>query len=499
MPVHAVARVAIDTEAPVIAVNPRLFGGFIEHFATQLYGGLYDPGSPLADEQGFRLDVIEALRQLRLSIVRWPGGCFASGYHWRDGVGRHRRPVADPVWGVTDPNTFGTDEFLAWCERVDCTPYICTNAGNGSPEEMRDWVAYCRRGGAARVRLWSIGNENWGAHEIGARTPATWAPLVRRCAQLMQAAAPGLELVAAATADREWTLPLLRGAGEYLRYVAIHEYWLPCWAENLTPGYLDCLAHANGPAATLARVLAVLDEAGLRGRLQVAFDEWNLRGWHHPGFPRRQVGDANDPEAAALIAARQRNDLPAQYTLADALFAASFLNACLRCGEDVGMANIAPVVNTRGPLFVHRQGLVRRTTYHVLQLYATQLGPYVAPAAVASPPLPPPAAAVAAVDALATRAAGGPGWRLVLANRHPAASLPVRVTVGGVPVQGRCRATLLDGDSPDACNSLASPHRVAPRLAVVPFEAGQAWLPPHCLAVIEVEGEHLQTAVAGRS
>ena len=135
--------VTIDANAPSMPYSPMLFGGFIEHFDRQIYGGLFEPGSPLSDASGFRKDVIAAMKELKLSVVRWPGGCFASGYHWKDGVGKARKPVADPVWGVTDNNTFGTDEFVKWCRLVGCQPYICTNAGNGTPEEMRQWVEYC--------------------------------------------------------------------------------------------------------------------------------------------------------------------------------------------------------------------------------------------------------------------------------------------------------------------------------------------------------------------
>ncbi|MBN1443709.1 MAG: hypothetical protein JXA90_13450, partial [Planctomycetes bacterium] len=178
------ATVTIDTTAPSVAYSRMIFGGFVEHFHRQVYGGVFDPGSPLSDERGFRKDVIEALKELRISVVRWPGGCFASGYHWKDGVGRSRKPVPDPVWGLVDPNAFGTDEFVEWCRLIGSEPYICTNAGNGTPEEMREWVEYCngstgphaamraagRHQKPLNVRYWSIGNENWGGHEIGART-----------------------------------------------------------------------------------------------------------------------------------------------------------------------------------------------------------------------------------------------------------------------------------------------------------------------------------------
>ena len=142
-PDHLQATVTIDTDAPAVPYSPMIFGGFIEHFDGQIYGGLFEPGSPLSDERGFRKDVIARVKELKLSVVRWPGGCFASGYHWKDGVGKHRKPMPDPSGASTDPNTFGTDEFVEWCRRVGCEPYICTNAGNGTPEEMRDWVEYC--------------------------------------------------------------------------------------------------------------------------------------------------------------------------------------------------------------------------------------------------------------------------------------------------------------------------------------------------------------------
>ena len=137
------AIVIIDRNVESTPYDPMMFGGFIEHFHDQIYGGLFDPGSPLSDEQGFRKDVIEAMKELKLSVVRWPGGCFASGYQWKDGVGKLRKPVEDPVWGDTDPNTFGTDEFVQWCRLVGCEPYICTNAGNGTAREMQEWVEYC--------------------------------------------------------------------------------------------------------------------------------------------------------------------------------------------------------------------------------------------------------------------------------------------------------------------------------------------------------------------
>jgi alpha-N-arabinofuranosidase len=486
------AVVTIDADAPSIPYSPMLFGGFIEHFVGQIYGGIFEPGSPLSDERGYRKDVIAALKELKLSIVRWPGGCFASGYHWKDGVGETRTPVPDPVWGLTDPNTFGTDEFIEWCRLVGCEPYICSNAGNGTPEEMRDWVNYCnakdRRSPAQRVRYWSIGNENWGAHEIGARTPQEWGPLVLRSANLMLAADPELTLIAAATSSWDWTMPLLNVAGKHLDYVAIHNYWLPCWGDNLTPDYLSCIMNATGPERTISQVIDILEEAGHRGRIKIAFDEWNLRGWHHPGFPRKQVCDTNDPAVAELIRARDKNAIPSQYSMADALFSASFLNACLRHAEDVGMANIAPIVNTRGPLFVYTNGIVKRTTFHVLSLYANELQSRVAKLTLQAEPLTHGSDFVPVVDAVATVDQENKTFALALCNLHPSKKVACEVKLGNNALAGTYVATVLSGDSPDAYNDIEHPTRVAPEKTQLTFQRGTVMLAPHSLTIVKIPG-----------
>lgn len=499
----AEAIVTVDTDAPSTSYSPMLFGGFIEHFDRQIYGGLFEPGSPLSDENGFRKDVIEAMRELKLSVVRWPGGCFASGYHWRDGVGRTRKPVDDPVWGVTDPNTFGTDEFVRWCRLVGCEPYICTNAGNGTPEEMRDWVAYCnaaqgeyaamrKAGGHDRplhVRYWSIGNENWGGHEIGAKSPQHWGPLVSRSAELMLAVDPKIKLAAAATANRNWTLPLLQSAGEHLDYVAVHKYWLGYWRRNEMPDYLPCIMQSEGPEQTIQAVIGILEEAGYRGRIKIAFDEWNLRGWHHPGFPRKKTVAADDQAAAELIRKREINAIAKQYTMADALFSASFLNACLRHGDDVGMANIAPIVNTRGPLYVHPHGVVKRTTFHTLAMYANLLQSRVGKLHLESGMLVHDKRFVSMIDAVATVDESGTCWSIALVNRHPSEHVACTVKMKDALLEGRCDATVLTGDSPTAFNDMERPDRVVPETTQLTFKQGVVKLAPHSLTIVRVPGK----------
>jgi alpha-N-arabinofuranosidase len=498
------ATVTVDTAAPATPYSPMIFGGFLEHFGTQVYGGVFEPGSPLSDAQGFRSDVLAALAELKVPVVRWPGGCYVSGYHWEAGVGRERKPTDDMAWGVIEPNTFGTDEFIELCRRAGWQPYICNNAGNGTVEEMRNWVEYCNgsEGPYAqrrkdngfdqprRVTLWSIGNENWGKHEIGYKPIEEWAPLVLEAAKAMKAADPDVQLSAAAMPSREWTLPLLALAGDYLDYISIHSYWLPLWQENKTPGYLTCIMESEGPENLIADYVGVLEEAGYRGKIKIAFDEWNLRGWHHPGFPRKEVQNYDDPEVKQQIAARQKNDLASQYTMADALFAASFFNACLRHAEDVGMATIAPLVNTRGPLYVHPGGIVRRTHFHTMAMYANLLESRVGEVTLEAGDLTHDTRKVPVVDAIATVNESGDAWSIALINRHP--DLPVACTLimKDTPLEGDYKATQLSGDSPDSYNDLEHPNRVAPVEVLVAFEAGLTNLPPHSLTIVAVPRTH---------
>lgn len=131
--------------------DPMLYGHFLEHFDRQIYGGVYMPGHPLSDGDGFRRDVLDALRDIRTPVIRWPGGCFVSAYHWKDGVGPNRTPSFDKAWRVEESNAFGTDEFALLCRKLGCEPYICTNAGTGGSEEMSGDVAV--EDGGLTVRL----------------------------------------------------------------------------------------------------------------------------------------------------------------------------------------------------------------------------------------------------------------------------------------------------------------------------------------------------------
>ncbi len=365
--------------------SPMIYGQFIEHFHRQIYGGIFDPDSPFADEDGMRTDVLEALKKIRVPILRWPGGCFASAYHWKDGVGQKRRSVFDKAWRVEEANTFGTDEYIKFCRKLGCEPYICTNAGTGSPEEMSDWVEYCNlnsEGNFAKwraanghpepykVKYWSIGNENYGFWEMGAKKPKEWAQLVRESAKMIKRVDPKTELSAAALTDLNWDLALLENCGEYLDWISIHEYWDAISQTNDYATYEQAMAYTDRIGHSIDEVRGLLCAMKLERKIRIAFDEWNLRAWFHPNIMTVRQGVAKEE----YLLPRDENDDNTKYTMADAVFTACFLNELNRNCDLVGMANFSPAVNTRGCIYTYPEGIVLRPTYHVFDLYVNYLG-----------------------------------------------------------------------------------------------------------------------------
>ncbi|MEE3327523.1 MAG: alpha-L-arabinofuranosidase C-terminal domain-containing protein [Myxococcota bacterium] len=488
------AGIVIDTDAPAKKYDPMIFGGFIEHLGRQIYGGFFEPGSPLADKKGFRLDVIKAIKELKTPVIRWPGGCFVDSYHWRKGVGEVRQPYDDDRWGVREPNTFGTQEFVELCRRLGAEPYICQNS-LASIQEMADWVAYCnaktgelaemrRMNGSPEpfnVRFWSVGNEKGGRGYINK---------VRDTAVAMKQVDPGvLVTCSGAHGPRARIDPyLFETAGKYLNLLSIHEYWVANFQEHQAPDYLSCVMLSEKPDAHISAIVKSIDEAGMRGRIKIAFDEWNLRSWHHPGFSghhARKV-DYRDPAVMALIKARDKSLNPSLYTMADALFCSSFFNACLRHADDVTMANISCLVNQTGPLYVHPKGIVKRAHFHAMAMYANLLQARVARTQINADRLTHGTASVAMVDAIATVDESGKKWAVAIMNRHPSEDVACTLKIAQLPINGTYKATVLTGESPDSYNDIGHPHRVVPRETELTFKKGAVRLPPHSLVIVDV-------------
>ena len=481
--------------------DKMIYGHFIEHFHRQIYGGVSDPGNPLSDEAGLRTDVLEAMRRIQVPVLRWPGGCFVSSYHWKDAVGEKRTPLFDKAWRVEDPNTFGTDEYIDMCRKIGCEPYICTNAGTGTPEEMSDWVEYCNlpyegqyakwriENGYERphkVKYWSIGNENYGSWEIGAKSAEEWARLVKESAKMIKHVDPQTELTAAALTDLHWNIGLLESCGDFLDWISIHEYWDGIQQTNDYATYEQVVAYTDHIGHSIDDVRGLLTAMKLEKKIKIAFDEWNLRGWYHPNVHTIRQGVTKEE----YLYPRDKNDDNTKYTMADAVFTACFLNEMNRNCDIVGMANFAPIVNTRGCIFTYPEGIVLRSTYYVFDLYVNLLGDVVHDCWAEEVPVGSVTAKsgervdVELIDAIVTSFSDKAGCAVAAVNKDGEKNRSICLDV---EAEGSVRIHTLNGDSTEAYNDID--HRgvsvVQTELGI--FERGmEVVLPPHSVSVIEI-------------
>ena len=494
-------QIIAHSKAAIGQIDPMIYGHFLEHHHRQVYGGVYDPESKFADEDGFRTDVLEAMRAVRIPILRWPGGCFVSAYHWKDGVGKERLPSFDKAWRVEESNAFGTDEFVKLCRKLGCKPYICTNAGTGTAEEMSDWVEYCNletEGRWARLRIeggnpaphnvryWSVGNENWGAHEMGAKKAAEWGDLVRESSKMLLRVDPALELSAAAIPDAEWNMNLLREAGRYLNWISIHSYWDFSPDGDTHFSYADTILHTGEEiSGIINRVRADITAWGLEKQIKIAYDEWNLKGWYHPNLidnPHREVTKEE------YLYPRDKNDNNRLYTMADAVFTACFLNTCIRNCDIVGMACFSPFVNTRGVICTHKDGLVLRPGYYVFYLYANLLKPTALNAWVMDVPqytgeFRGKSMTVDMIDAVVTCENGE--YAIAAVNKDPENSQTLAFSALEEKLS-RMRIHTLNGPRTDSYNDIGITEVGIESSDWLPFD-GTVTLPPHSVSVIEIQ------------
>ena len=236
------ATIGIDLNRTIGTVDRRIFGNFIEHIGRCIYGGIFEEGSPLSDERGFRRDVLDAVRPLRIPILRWPGGNFVSGYHWLDGVG----PLADRprrselAWYAEESNRFGTDEFIQYCRAVGTEPHICVNMGTGTMDEAQAWVEYCNGTGNTswanlrrthghpepyRVRYWGLGNEMHGGWQIGSLSAEDYVKKAKTFALVMRRTDPSIELIGCGhNRVSDWDVTVIQGLAPVIDYYSIHLY-----------------------------------------------------------------------------------------------------------------------------------------------------------------------------------------------------------------------------------------------------------------------------------
>ena len=482
--------------------DPMIYGHFIEHFHRQIYGGIYDPENPLSDEDGLRTDVLDAMRHIKVPVLRWPGGCFVSSYHWKDAVGEKRTPFFDKAWRVEDPNTFGTDEYVNMCRKIGCEPYICTNAGTGTAEEMSDWVEYCNlenEGQYARwriangcekphkVKYWSVGNENYGAWEIGAKSAQEWGRLVAEASKMIKHVDPETELTAAALTDLDWNINLLRMSGQFLDWISIHRYWDDVHEHNDLADYETVMAFTNHTGDSIRKVRGLLEAMGLEKKIRIAFDEWNLRGWCHPNAHTVSQGVTKED----YLYPRDLNDDNSKYTMADAVFSACFLNECNRNCDIVGMANFAPIVNTRGCIYTYKEGIVLRSTYHVFDLYVNYLGDVILDAwsegmksMEARNSASGQTETTELIDVLATEFSDREGAALAIVNKHPDEAQEITLDL---EAEGEAVLYYIAGSSTESYNDVDREEVHIQREDMGVYTPGmRVSVKPHSVGVIQI-------------
>ncbi len=377
------------------AVSPRIFGGFLEHMGRSIYGGVYDPQSRHADADGMREDVIAALRELNLTVVRYPGGNFASGYHWRDGVGpaQQRPTVRELAWQSIEPNEFGTDEFIKLCRKLNWQPMLAVNLGTGTPEEARDWVEYCNAPLGTResnsraangseaphaVPLWCLGNEMDGPWQLGHVPVDQYAVRAQQAAKMMKDCDRGIETVACGSSAPsmptflDWDRVVLERLGGLADYISLHRY-----VGNPDDNAPEYFALSNSIDEQVEAVDAcaryVQQRLRRKRRPYLCFDEWNV--WY-----RARGGSHTDGRGAfapPLIEER--------YNLEDALVVAMFLMSFIRHADCVKIANLAQLVNVIGPLLTQGDKLLKQSIFHAFRMFSHRRDGIALRCAVAGP------------------------------------------------------------------------------------------------------------------
>jgi alpha-N-arabinofuranosidase len=299
-----IAKITLHEAYQIGEVNPRIYGSFVEHLGRAVYGGIYEPGHPASDEEGFRQDVLELVRELEVPIIRYPGGNFVSGYRWEDGIGlREDRPRRlDLAWRAIETNQFGTDEFVAWCRKANTEPVVAVNLGTRGIDAARNLVEYCNHPGGTYwsdlrrshgaiephdIRVWCLGNEMDGPWQMGYKTAEEYGRLARETAKVMKRVDPSIELVVCGSSNSqmptfpEWEATVLEHTYQHVDYISLHTYY-----GNQNNDTARFLAQSMDMDSYITSVVRACDYAGAKIRskhtIDLSFDEWGV--FYHSWF-----------------------------------------------------------------------------------------------------------------------------------------------------------------------------------------------------------------------
>lgn len=484
--------IAFDVAQEGPLIHKDIYGQFAEHLGRGIYEGIWvGEDSEIPNTRGFRNDVLDALRAIKVPLVRWPGGCFADEYHWREGIGpRSERPVkVNTHWGgVEEPNTFGTHEFFEFVELLGADAYINGNLGSGSVQEMAEWLEYMtgdkdsnlvqerRKNGREEpfdVAYFGIGNEAWGCG--GHMRPEYYADLYRRYSTFLKAPhgqMPKLVASGGTGDDTSWTDVLSKNIKQKIDGISFHYYTLPTgnWDKKGR-----ALSFSEGEwARTMARTyemdrfiqmnLAVLKKNDPDNKIKLFIDEWGT--WYDP-----------EPE-------RDPGFLYQQNTLRDAVVAAVNFNIFHKYAERVTMTNIAQMVNVlQAMILTDKEKMVLTPTYHVYGMYKVFQNATAIPFEIHTGSYVKGDKSVPAVTATVARGTDGKLY-LALVNLDPVRGAHIKLTVDGAQVS-KASGKLLTADAMDAHNSFDYPDYLQP----VDFETSLSdfHIPAKSVVVVELK------------
>lgn len=471
-------RITLHPDFQIAPVDSRIFGGLLEHLGRAVYQGVYQPESVHADQEGFRSDVLEVLKRMRLTALRYPGGNFASGYHWQNGIGPHtsRPSVRELAWQSIETNQFGTDEFMILARKMGWSPMLTINLGTGSPEEARNWVEYCNSPVGTQyankriangspepynVKLWCLGNEMDGRWQMGHVPADQYAIRSQQAAKLMKDVDPTIELIACGSSTRalstymEWDRSVLEYIGEYAEFISLH-----CYVGNSNGITADYLAVTNLIDQQIEEIDAVCRYVQARSRSKkrhyLCFDEWNV--WYRTTISAYTNGRWQI--APHLI--------EEEYDLADALVVAGFLNSFIRHADVVKIANLAQIVNAIAPIQTSGEKLLLHTTYYPFVMYTNRREGIALQPVVKGPGYM--SDSYGYVNNIDTSAILNESFlNIFLVNRSINEAAPVTIDLTGKRLVNVVSADVLTGPHEGTCNTYEQPSTITSQ----PFRAMQ--------------------------
>jgi alpha-L-arabinofuranosidase len=472
------ARLTIDPHFTIGRIDRRVFGGFVEHLGRHVYDGIYEPGHPTADGDGFRQDVIELVRELGVSTIRYPGGNFVSGFRWEDSVGpREQRPTRlDLAWHSTETNEVGLHEFASWLDKVDSELMLAVNLGTRGTLEALDLLEYTNissgtalsdrrvangRTDAFGVKMWCLGNEMDGPWQLGHRSAEDYGKIASQTAKAMRQLDPSVELVVCGSSSAhmptfgEWERVVLTHTYDDVDYISCHAYY-----EEKDGDLGSFLASAVDMDGFIETVVATADHVkavvGSEKTVNISFDEWNV--WY---LSRYQDVDKIEGIDNWPVAPRLLEDV---YSVADAVVFGNLMISLLKHADRVTSASLAQLVNVIAPIMTEPGGPAwKQTTYFPFAITsrlasgeALELkldSPSYSTAVYGEVPL---------VDAVATHDAEAGRAAVFLVNRSQDEPITLTVDIAGLGDVSVLESHTIADDDVYAKNTLEHPDRVAP-------------------------------------